>query len=127
MTVAEKVYSVLSGDAGVVALVPASRIKVPGDWQDLAAPYIIHFPVAAVPTHTLSERAALTNWPFYQVSIFAASYSAADAIATAVKAAMGHTNSAGVEFSWTGQTTLPFEEDVRIQQIVLNFNIWEGL
>lgn len=127
MTVAEKVYSVLSGNAGVIALVPAARIKVPGDWQDLPLPYVVHFPVSANPTHTMSERATLTEWSFYQVSIFAASYSACDAIATAIKAVIGHANVDGVQFAWTGQTTMPFEEDVRVQQIVLNFSIWEGL
>ena len=127
MTVVEATYAALSAAAGVTALVPAARIKPPGDWQDLDLPYIVHFPVAAEPTQLAASRASLTKWPFYQVSIFAASYSAADAIATAIKAAIGRANVGGVEFSWQGQTTMPFEEDVRVQQIVLTFDIWEGL
>jgi hypothetical protein len=127
VTLVEKVLAVLSAAPSVTTLVPAARIKPPGDWQDLALPYIVHFPVGVSPTQLLASRAALTEWPFYQISIFAASYSAADAIAVAIRDLLGNANSDGVQFMWTGQRALPFEEDVRIQQIAMDFQIWEAL
>lgn len=87
MTVREKIQAVLVAAGGVTAYVPANRIRVPGPWQNLARPYIVHFAVAVDPTHTHSGLAQGIGWA-YQVSIFADSYSTGDAIAKAVVAAV---------------------------------------
>jgi hypothetical protein len=127
MTLPEKVYAILAAESAITTLVPAARIKVPGDWQELTLPYIVHFPVGVSPTHTLSGRAALTGWPSYQVSVFAASYSAAAAIAEELRDLLGNANFDGVQFIWTGQRTMAFEEDIRVQQVVMEFQVWEAL
>ena len=62
MTIEEQVQATLAADAGVTALVPASRIRVPGNWQALTRPCIVHQPVSSDPYYMHEGRAALTNW-----------------------------------------------------------------
>lgn len=125
MTVEEEVYSLLGANVGVTALVPAVKIKVPGDWQNLPRPYIVHFPVAPDPTYTMEGRAALTCWNSYQVSCFADSYSGARAVSQAVVQALSGEHN-GVTFFWRNQRPF-FEEDVRVHQIMLEFEVYEAL
>lgn len=124
MTVEEATYAALSAAGAVTALVPASRIKVRGNWQNLAAPYIIHFPVSADPIHTHEGRAALTGWPFYQVSIFATTYSQARAIAQAVVTALGAVGHP--KYFWRSQRALE-DPNVNLQHIAVEFDISESL
>lgn len=84
MTATEKIQEILVASATLTALVPAARIRVPGPWQNLARPYIIHFPVSVEPTYTHQALAAGRGW-LYQVSIFADSYSTGEAAAVAVR------------------------------------------
>lgn len=126
MLIEEKVYALLSADAGVSAL--TSRIKPPGDWQNLRRPYVVHFPVApeVIPLHDAADqKAALTVWRSYQVSCFGDSYSAARTLATAIVAALSGQHG-GVTFQWTGQTSM-FESDVRVFHVALDFEVWEAL
>lgn len=109
-------------------MVPASHIKVPGQWQSLPLPYIIHFPVSAEINHTYDALQPLKGWKFYQISCFADSYSAAKAIAAAVKAVLGHaTLTDGTQTFWGGDLMMPYESDIGIQQIASNYEVWESL
>lgn len=108
-----------------VELVPAARIKVPGDWQSLARPYVIHGPVAVSPIELHSGRAALTQWPSYQVSCFGDSWSSARVVANAVVATLAG-NHDGAQFFWRGMTPL-FESDPPVHHIALEFEVWEAL
>ncbi len=127
MNVTEKVYAVLAASAGVTALVPASRIKPPGDWQGLTIPYIVHFPVVVTTDQTHNSGLInLKNW-LYQVSCFGANYKEAKQVSAAVVTALGSYRAGGMTSHYSGERTMPYEGDYRIQQIVLEFDIWESL
>lgn len=124
MTAQEKVYSILSAAAGVTALVPAARIKPQGDWQDLAKPYIVHFPAAGEPITCHSGLMPMRIWT-YQVSVFTSSTSSAHAIADAVVTAM-----AGYKDSDTDPIILTrppldlgYDTDLKIQHVAIEFQI----
>jgi len=127
MHVQEKVTAVLGAAAGVTALVPASRIKPPGNQEGMTLPYIVHFPVTVETgsTHN-SGLYNLKKW-LYQVSCFAASYSAAKALSAQVVAALGSYRQGNINSLYTAERTMPYEGDVRVQQIVLEFEIWDTL
>lgn len=127
MTIEEKVYALLAAAAGVTALVPAARIRPPGNWQNLALPYVVHFPLAPDPTETHEGRQPLTGWT-YQVSCFADLYSHARAVGIAVRDALEGYHD-GVHFRWTDHIHL-FEPDVGtagIHQAVEQFDVFESL
>lgn len=125
MIIEEKVFSLLSVAASITALVPATRIKPPGDWQNLARPYIVHFPVALSANYTHSGRAAMNAWPFYQVSCFADSYSEARSLAAIVAAALSG-NHDGCQFFVRNQTAL-FDSEVKVHHVAVDFEIFESL
>ncbi len=127
MNVEENVYAVLSADAGVLALVPSNRILPPGNWTDVPRPYIIHFPVAVSSTYTHDKGLAnLKMWRNYQVSCFANAYSTAKALAVAVRNALGNQRG-GITCMWTGERPLPYELDVRVSHIAVEFEIADTL
>lgn len=81
MTVAEKIFETWSADATAIALVPASRFKYAGSYQNVTVPYVIFQPVSAQRYRTLAENAiGSIETSVWQFSIFAASASAADVI-----------------------------------------------
>ena len=136
MTVTEAVQAVLVADAPVLALCPAVRIRVPGRWEGLARPYIIHFPVALENIRTHSEGlAAMRIWDSYQVSIFADAMSEAETLAYAVRTALDGVTAAGVSIFWTGWLyNFEWEEGAPESQsaggthhIALDFQIAEAL
>lgn len=128
MTVEEKVQALLIGSAAITALVPASRIKTPGDWQNLGCPYIVHFPVAATAIDTHQGRAALTIWEFYQVSIFALSYGVGKEIAFAVRDNLPQVTADGVQIFWRGGGWYTGKDDVTgVHHFALDFRVAEAL
>lgn len=126
MTIDQKTYSLLSAAAGVIAIAPASRIKPQGDWQNLTRPYIVHFPVGPYTTRMHSGRAPLTEW-VYQVSCFAEAYSAARALADAVKAALDGVHD-DVRYFWEDQSAMVEREFTpTVHHIALTFRVFEAL
>lgn len=122
MTVEEKVQSILAAHSAVTTLCPASRITVPGAWQNIQRPYIVHFPVSQSVTHTHTDGLiAMRVWDYYQVSCIAASYSGARTLANAVVTALdGHHDDLTALF----QSEFSFSEpDTDSQQIAINFRI----
>lgn len=130
MTVEEKVQEILSAAAAVTALCPAARIRVPGAWQDMDRPYIIHFPVSVAPMRTHAEGlAALRIYDFYQVSCVADTYGAARTLAEAVIAALdgnhagtGSPVGSALEAQFIGEAVVK-DPDTETEQIALNFRI----
>lgn len=125
MRIEELVQSVLASNSGVLALVTADNIKSPGEWQNLTLPYITHLAVAPDPTYTMEGRAALTCWNNYQISCFGSPYSSALAVAWAVVDALSGQHG-GATFFWKDRDR-GYEEDVRIQHVVLDFEVYEAL
>lgn len=98
MTIEEKIYALLSGNGAVTALVPSSRIKPPGFWQNMARPYIVHRPVAAEPIRCHSE--GLINhrfWDPYQVSVISDDYASGRPVINAVRDALDGVHAGGVQ------------------------------
>lgn len=126
MTIEEEVYSLLGANAGVTALVPASKIRMEGDSQNLARPYIVHGSVTASPIYTMDGLVKLTPWDSYQISCFADAYSTAKTVAIAVVNALTGVHDSAF-FKWIDMRRMPFEEDVRVHQVVVDFAVWESL
>ena len=133
MTVEEKVYSILSGNAGVTALCPATRIKPSGDVRGLDFPFIVYFPVSVHTTQIHNTGLAnLKHWLF-QISCFGETYSSTKALAVAVVAALGSYRTGGINSHYSGERTIPYEPfqpfdtKIRVEQIALEFDIWDSL
>jgi len=129
MAIEATVYSVLSGAAGLTALVPANRIKPPGDYQALARPYIVYRPITLRPMHTHDAPAVelLLQYPNFQVSIIADNYPSARAVATAVKAAIqgdDNGNHDGVQFFLRNETPLDYDTDRKIIEIAQDYEVF---
>ncbi len=125
MTAEEKVFGILRNDRLVTALVPDTRIKVPGDWQGLARPYIIHQPAGAEPTNCYDGPKELRIWRFYQISVYADTYREAREIAAAVEYAMdGYVdeNTDRISLART-PTSLGYDTDLKAMHIALDFEI----
>lgn len=128
MTVEEKIQALLIGSAAITALVPASRIKTPGEWQNLGRPYIVHFPVSVTPIDTHQGRAALTAWEFYQVSIFASSYGVGKEVAFAVRDNLPQVTADGVQIFWRAGSWYAGKDDTTgVHHFALNFRVVEAL
>jgi hypothetical protein len=124
-TIEETVYSLLSADATFIALNPAARIKVPGDWQSLSKPYTMHSPVSHRPIHTHQGIADLKEWPNYQVTACALNYSDARAVAERVKVVLAASNDP--KFFLRNDVALPYDTDRKVAQIALDFQVFEAL
>lgn len=126
MTVEEKMQALLEAASGVTTLVLAENIRVPGDWQDIPLPYIIHFPVSPEPTHTHDGPKALRIWQEYQVSVFAATYGEARQITDAVVAALDGLSDADTDRVALVRPPIPLEDydgDRRLQHIACGFQV----
>lgn len=119
MTIEEQVYAILSAASGVITLCPATRIKVPGNWQNLARPYIIHFPVSVTPIQMHGGLAAMRIWDYYQISCVADSYSGARTLAEAVITALNGSHS-GLTALFESEFAMR-DEETNTEQIALNF------
>ena len=125
-TVETEVYDILRATNGVTSRCPATRIKTPGPNQNLALPYIVHFPVAERPTRTHGGLAALRIWDSYQVSVFSSDYATGRALADAVRLAMDGVTSTGVHIQFRGMLHL-YEDETQVNHFVLDFFIAEAL
>ena len=127
----QQVYTILSATAALTALVPAARIKPPGDWQNLALPYIVHFPVAPDPVHVHDDSAIQPGiWDFYQISVFSATYSEGRAVVAVLISNFRDNMTGGVTaFLQAGQFSQGHEKigETTVHHFALNFRIAEGL
>lgn len=125
MTPEQKVFELLSADTALVALVPAARIKPPGDIQGLEKPYIIHFPVAVEPTNCHDGPQTFRTWRFYQVSVYSADYTSGRAVATAVEAALdGYSDGDVDRLMLVGPPKfINYDTDLKLAHFALDFEI----
>lgn len=118
-----RVQALLIANAALVALVPASRIKTVGQWQNLELPYIVHFPVGLAPFRTHSGLPSMTIWDVYQVSAYATTYSSGRAIAEAVKTALDGVHGSTHLF-WKAFRHIT-EDETRVEHFVVEFQVSE--
>ena len=125
-TVETEVYDILRATSDVTSRCPATRIKTLGAHQNLALPYIVHFPVAERATRTHGGLAALRIWDSYQVSVFSADYATGRALADAVRTAMDGVTSTGVHIQFKYMAPI-YEDETQVNHFVLDFFIAEAL
>lgn len=94
MTVEAKAQAVMAANAALTALVPATKIRTPGPWQNVGTPFIVHHPVVMEAFHTFEriDASGLRRYEFYQVDVFTSgsgAYLAGKNIVNAVYAALG--------------------------------------
>lgn len=131
----QKTYALLSAAAGVTAYVPSTRIKLSReDVQKLALPYITHEAIEVSPLYSHEGIVPLKE-RLYDVSCFtdgltqsSAAYrgkSTAILLAQAVRDALTGQHD-GVTYFWTGQTPV-YDPEVKVNQIVVHFQVFEAL
>jgi hypothetical protein len=124
MSVESDMQDILEAAAAVTALCPASRIRVPGNWQNLARPYIVHFPVTADPERIHAGLQGLCVWDPYQVSVFADSYSSAQELSVAIRTAVDGTDAAAeLTAHWQRTYPAPDDPDTKITHMVTEFRV----
>jgi len=124
MSVETDIQDILEAAGAVIALCPASRIRVPGDWQNLTRPYIVHFPVSTDPQRNHDGLETLCIWDPYQVSIFGDTYSSAQALAVAVRTALDGTDATtGLTAHWQRTFRVPDDQDTSVEHIVSEFRV----
>lgn len=129
MTIEEKIQALLEASlpaygSPVAELCAVDHIHTPGDWQGLARPYVVHFPVSPSPSYTHDGLSALREWT-YQVSAFTATYAAGRELADAIRDTLTG-NHDGVQIFWNGGSCL-FEHDTRIHHFAMTFSVHEAL
>lgn len=84
MTIAEKIFGLWGAEPTAIALVPATRFKYAGIYQNITGPYVIFQPVSQQRSRTHAEGASgHIDYGTWQFSIFtsgAQAQTAADAI-----------------------------------------------
>jgi hypothetical protein len=123
MSVETDIQDILEAAAAVTALCPASRIRVPGDWQNLTRPYVIHFPVGTAPQRTHAGLQVLCLWDPYQISVFADTYSAGRALADVIRIALDGAHASGVNAQWERMFPAPSDPDTTISHIISEFRV----
>lgn len=129
MTIEEKILAIWSGNAEAIALVPANRFKVPGNWQGLTRPYVIHRPIVEISSHVHDGGGAvskLRRWDVYQMSVISDSYSSGKPVAEKMRS-LFQGNIDGVQFFYRGQRFVDTHEVVNTEHIAVEFRIDETL
>lgn len=128
MTIVEKNLAVWSADATATALVPAARFKVPGNWQGIARPYVIQYPIVERATHAHGATVLqnLRVWEIFQFSIIADSFTSGQAIAEKMRTVFNG-NNGGVQYFYLGQRWVGRDDQVNAEHIAVEFRIAEAL
>ena len=123
MGIEASIYAIQAADGPLTALVPATRIKPPGNWEDLERPYIVHFATGETPTHTFSGLAGFQDWG-YQISVFADSAVEAAAIVATLRNSFGDKHfSNGIVMFWEGARAAVEDPDPNIVHIPVMFRV----
>ena len=129
MTISECVQAVLIANAALVAAVPAVRIKVPGNWQNMDRPYIQHFPVTVQPVVVHQGLKAGKRWS-YQVDVYADTMGEAEDVAFLAVAALHGTHQCGTPASdninaqWReGAWYVGRDAEVEVEHFIVQFDI----
>lgn len=127
-TIEETLLSIWSADGTATALVPATRFKVPGNWQNLTRPYVIQYPIVETSRQTHNGNGAIQKlrvWLF-QFSVIGDSYSSAKAVAEQIRATFAG-NISGVQFFYLGQRWVGMDEIIGTEHIAVEYRIAETL
>ena len=130
MTIEQQVYTILAAIPAVTSLVPASRIKVPGNSQSMARPYVVHHPVSPEPIALMNNTmAAMRIWEYYQISVYADSYSSGNGIACAIRDALTSGVQTGdVVFMWQpGSWYIGRDDLMNVEHFAVDFRVAEAL
>jgi hypothetical protein len=130
LTCEEKIQALLIASDALIALVAMDHISVPGDWQGRGVPYILHQPIVGRTIHTHVEGlAGLRQWDFYEVSIYATSYSEARTLGDLVVTALDGYRDDDVDRIALAHTptTVPYDTDRKIARVTLDFEVAGGL
>lgn len=126
MTCDEKVQVILLADAALTAVVPAARIKTPGDWQAMPRPYIIHQPQAGQVIHTHDGGLQpLRIWDFYEVAVYALTHGEARTIGDLVVNALdGYSDSDVQRIALASPPSAgPYDTDRKLARVSIDFEI----
>lgn len=118
MSLETKLYTLLSGDAGVSALV-SNRIYPLAAPQQADLPFVVYTRISSGREYTLSGATGLEN-PRMQVDCYAETYSSAKAISEAVVTAVRAATT--FRTSWDDPRE-SFEEDETFR-VSIDFSIW---
>lgn len=122
-TVFETIYSIWTADATATALVPASRFKVPGNWQNLDRPYVIQWPIYELPTIVHKDIALQTlRRRRIQMSVFADSFSSAEPVVDKLRSVFTGCKSA-IQFKFAGSHWNDEDEVTGVQHYVVEFDV----
>lgn len=121
MTVEEKIFALWSADATATALVPAARFKPGGIYQNLAAPYVLHWPIVITRRRTFAEGAAnCIETSTRQFSIYAASITSAEEIRLKLISVFDG-NKGGFNFQFQSARFVDEQPDIPIVLIAVDF------
>ena len=111
-----------------ISSVPASRIRTPGDWQEMARPNIVHGLVTeGGDEHVHGGIVTAKIHDFYQVSVYADSRSSAITVAEEVRAALNGYTAAELQLVKHLGTAPAFDPEIKIFHWAMNFMIAETL
>lgn len=85
MTIDEKIFALWSADGTATALVPASRFKPAGNYQNVSPPYVVFYPIFMQPFDVIASTSDGIERGTYQFSIYALSSSTAEQIRIKLK------------------------------------------
>ena len=126
-SVEEKVQAVLAANEALTAAVPAASIRSPGSYQNVARPWIAHFPAGSViPTYTHDGLRKLRIWDRYQVTLYADTYSSGRPITELILAAMTGVHTTFQAFWLPGGFRPLKDPDRDVYHFVLEFRIVEA-
>lgn len=121
MTVEEKIFALWSADATAIALVPDARFKPGGAYQNLAAPYVLHWPIVVTRRRTFAEGAANSiEIGTRQFSIYAASMSTAESIRSKLIDVFDG-NKGGFNFHFQSSRFVDEQPDIPLVHIAVDF------
>lgn len=120
MTIGEDVYSELSGDAGLSALV-STRIYPQWLPQETTLPAVTFTQVSENPQNTIGGELALRNHQ-YQFDIFATSYASAQSVVAALNTAV-QSASAFQAYRLTQQEL--YEPQTEVHRVSVDFSLWQ--
>lgn len=120
MSMGEDIYTALSGDATLAALV-GTRIYPQWRAQDAALPAVTFYQVSENPQNTIGGELALRNHQ-YQFDVWADSYSEAQSVVTALNAAVLAAST--FKAHRLGQQEL-YEPQLEVHRVSVDFSIWQ--
>ena len=118
MSVATKIYSALSGNTALAALV-GTRIYPVAAPQSAEMPYIVYSRISSIPDMVRGEAAPVRNHR-YQVSIFAKSHTMTEDIGAEVFESLDYYRDDNYWIYYDNDIDL-YEEDIRVHQRAIDF------